>query len=406
MGNALHTSLARAGNRSRGRAVAALALALAVLCASAPADARRQRRHASAAAHDDSVIALRRVAPGETWVVRQSTHLKKLVIADGGRLEAPPGRTLTLAVNGVGTPVAPGTYTGDVALNVPLELRLRDPGLEGEHPRAALYVQGGLFLPEKSAAALLVGGRVGNGGAAGFSVSSTEPDLTGAVFAGDARYALSDAHLEVAGPGLLVAGSADVVVGGNSRIEAGGTALRIAGQGSVLLDGADVRAGNGQLAEFLPAAHAALRIRSSRLQGNVVYAPGGMAQGAVALEGAVLVGAVQPRAAAAFVVAQPGGGAPSLALDGASRWVVTRSSWLSSLTLAPGAVIAAPEGSALGFYIDGQPATVAPGSYRGLLELRIGPLVVPVAEPVAEPVAAASAVAPAAPTAPAEPLPR
>ena len=374
------------------RVAAALALALAVVCASAPAEARRHRRQAASAAHDESVIALRRVAPGETWVVRQSTHLKKLVIADGGRLEAPPGRTLTLAVNGVGTPIVPGTYVGDVALNVPLELRLRDPGLEGEHPRAALYVQSGLYLPEKSAAALLVGGKVGNGSAAGFSVSSTEPDLTGAVFAGDARYALSGARLAVAGPGLLVAGSADVVVGGNSRIEAGGTALRLAGQGSVLLDGADVSAGNGQLAEFLPAAHAALRIRGARVQGNVVFAPEGAPQTVVALESAVLVGAVQARAAVAAPVspvapaAPPTAGAPSLALDASSRWVVTRSSWLSALTLAPGAVVSAPDGSALGFFVDGEPSTLGPGSYHGQLELRIGPIIAPALGPVPGPV--------------------
>jgi len=86
----------------RHRAGALLGLALAVLCASTPAEARKHHRRAPAAAHDDSVIVLRRVAPGETWVVRQTTHLKKLVIAEGGRIEAPPGRTLTLAVNGVG----------------------------------------------------------------------------------------------------------------------------------------------------------------------------------------------------------------------------------------------------------------------------------------------------------------
>lgn len=382
----------------RGRVAAAFVLALAVLVASAPAEARRHRRQAAAAAHDDSVIALRRVAPGETWVVRQSTHLRKLVIAEGGRIEAPPGRTLSLSVDGAGTPVLPGTYAGDVALNVPLEVRLRDPGLEGERPRAALYVYSGLYLPEKSASALLVGGRVGNGSATGFSVASTEPDLTGAVFAGDARYALSGARVAVAGNGLLVAGSADVVVGGGSRIDAGGTALRLAGQGSLLLDGAEVRAGNGRLAEFLPAARSSLRIRGTHVEGRVDYAPEGVPQAAVALEGAVLVGVVQPRAAIANaaghpVDAAPGapapGAAPTLALDGASRWVVTGDSRLSALTLAPGAVVTAPEGSSLALYVDGQPTTLAPGKYLGQVELRVGP-----AEP-----AAAQAPAPAQATA-------
>ncbi len=388
-----------------GRVAAALALALAVLLASAPAEARRHRRHAAAAAHDETVIALRRVGADETWVVRQTTHLRKLVIAEGGQLEAPPGRTLTLAVNGVGTPLQPGTYAGDVALNVPLELRLRDPGLENEHPRAALYVYSGLYLPEKSAAALLVGGRVGNGSATGFSVSSGEPGLTGAVIAGDARYALAGARIEVAGTALLVAGSADVVVGGNSRIDSGGTALRLAGQGSVLLDGAAVRAGNGRLAEFLPATHGALRIRAARVQGNVDYAPGTPSQASVALEGAVLVGAVQPRAAGAGADAGASagqgageasgapGGAPSLALDGASRWVVTADSRLSALSVAPGAAVAAPEGSSLSLFVDGEPAAFAPGKYVGQVEVRVGPAAA--APATAPPVEAPAVEAPA-----------
>jgi hypothetical protein len=389
------------------RVGAMFALALAVLCASTPAEARRHNRRAPAAAHDDSVIALRRVAPGETWVVRQSTHLKKLVIAEGGRIEAPPGRTLTLAVNGVGLPVAPGTYAGDVTLNVPLELRLRDPGLEGEHPRAALYVYSGLFLPEKSAAALLVGGRVGNGSAADFSLASSVPDLTGAVFAGDARYALSGARLAVAGPGLLVVGGADVTVGGSSRIEAGGTALRLAGIGSsVLLDGAYVRAGNGLLAEFLPASHAALRIRAARVEGDVLYAPEGATQATLALEGAVLVGAVRARAPESAALLP--GNALSVAIDGRSRWVVTRSSRLSALTLEPGAVVVAPEGAVLALYVDGEPAGsapaisapagIAPGSYRGQLELRVVP-----AAREAPAAAAPVATSPAEPDAPAQP---
>ena len=260
-----------------------LAVPLAVLCASAPAEARAHRHRAAAAAHDDSVIALRRVAPGETWVVRQSTRLKKLVIAEGGHIEAPAGRTLTLSIDGVGTTVAPGSYAGEIALNVPLELRLNEPGLEGEHPRAGLYVYSGLFLPEKSTAALLVGGRVGNGSAAGFSLASTEGEFVGAILAGSASYTLTAARIDVAGTGLLVSGSTQVTVAGGSHIAAGRTALRLSGQGSsVLLDGADVRAGNGLLAEFLPGAYALLRIRASHLAGNVLYATDAGAQAALA----------------------------------------------------------------------------------------------------------------------------
>jgi hypothetical protein len=346
-----------------------LAAPLAVLCASAPAEARSHRHRAAAAAHDDSVIALRRVAPGETWVVRQSTRLKKLVIAEGGHIEAPAGRTLTLSIDGVGTTVAPGSYAGEIALNVPLELRLHEPGLEGERPRAGLYVYSGLFLPEKSTAALLVGGRVGNGSAAGFSLASTEAEFVGAILAGSASYTLTAARIDVAGTGLLVSGSTQVTVAGGSHIAAGRTALRLSGQGSsVLLDGADVRAGNGLLAEFLPGAHALLRIRASRLAGNLLYATDAGALAALSLEGAALEGTLQARAG------DVAGHAPAVSLDGASRWVVTLSTRLSALTLASGAVLVAPEGETLALFVDGQPLPLAPGSYVGLVELRVAPI--------------------------------
>jgi hypothetical protein len=88
--------------------------------------------------------------------------------------------------------------------------------------------------------------------------------------------------------------------------------------------------------------------------------------------------------------------------------VVTRSSRLSALTLEPGAQIVAPEGAIVALYIDGEPASVgptgmaaggvAPGTYRGQVELRV----VPAAGEA--PAAAAPAVAaPAEPALPAQP---
>jgi hypothetical protein len=53
-----------------------------------------------------------------TWVVEESVALSSLTIAEGASLAAPEGKSLTMTVDGVKTEIAPGTYTGRIALTV------------------------------------------------------------------------------------------------------------------------------------------------------------------------------------------------------------------------------------------------------------------------------------------------
>lgn len=54
-----------------------------------------------------------------------------------------------------------------------------------------------------------------------------------------------------------------------------------------------------------------------------------------------------------------------VSLDKASRWIVTGTSYLTSLTLEDGAVIAAPEGKNLLMSVNGADTVIAPGSFSG-----------------------------------------
>lgn len=54
-----------------------------------------------------------------------------------------------------------------------------------------------------------------------------------------------------------------------------------------------------------------------------------------------------------------------LTLDGASKWNVTGTSYITKLTLAEGAVIAAADGGAVRMTVDGVETPVAPGEYTG-----------------------------------------
>lgn len=52
------------------------------------------------------------------WVVARTSYINELVIADGGRVEAPEGSRLVMALDGVETPVKAGVYAGHIVLRV------------------------------------------------------------------------------------------------------------------------------------------------------------------------------------------------------------------------------------------------------------------------------------------------
>lgn len=59
-----------------------------------------------------------------------------------------------------------------------------------------------------------------------------------------------------------------------------------------------------------------------------------------------------------------------LDLDATSRWEVTKTSYLNSLTLAPGSQVTAPKGAYLKFTVNGIATPLEPGHYRGQLTLK------------------------------------
>jgi NADPH-dependent curcumin reductase CurA len=59
-------------------------------------------------------------------------------------------------------------------------------------------------------------------------------------------------------------------------------------------------------------------------------------------------------------------------LDGASKWEVTGTSYVTSLTLAEGADLVGAEGKTLTMTVDGVATPVAAGTYTGVIELTVG----------------------------------
>jgi hypothetical protein len=58
-------------------------------------------------------------------------------------------------------------------------------------------------------------------------------------------------------------------------------------------------------------------------------------------------------------------------MDGNSEWTVTGTSYITSLTVAEGAVVKAPEGKTLVMTVDGKETPVAAGKYTGTIVLDI-----------------------------------
>ena len=61
-----------------------------------------------------------------------------------------------------------------------------------------------------------------------------------------------------------------------------------------------------------------------------------------------------------------------ISLDGSSEWVVTGTSYITSLTLAEGALVSAPEGKTIKMTVNGVDTDIAPGRYQGMIVLSIG----------------------------------
>jgi uncharacterized lipoprotein YehR (DUF1307 family) len=62
------------------------------------------------------------LATGSVWEITQTTNLDKLTIAEGSGIKAPEGYSVSLTVDGVETPIEPGSYKGNIVLTLTKEI--------------------------------------------------------------------------------------------------------------------------------------------------------------------------------------------------------------------------------------------------------------------------------------------
>jgi hypothetical protein len=185
------------------------------------------------------------VAAGQTYTVSATTRVPDVTIEAGGALTAPSGYSLTMTVNGVeagqrlvatsaaDTAFVPGRWSGDIVLTV----TTADDVAWQQHVypfRQAICVDAGGLVPAQSVLAAAVGGRVGNSGANGVTITSTGDCFDGVVVNGGS-YQLDGAAITLDG-----AGRCDFV-GYGAAIVANGTGTRLVVDGAVVRNHGIVR---------------------------------------------------------------------------------------------------------------------------------------------------------------------
>lgn len=176
-------------------------LAAVALLLSAPAQA--QAGGGSGAAHS------KLVKPGSRWTVPSSTRLERLTIGANAVVRAPDGESVTLTVNGVERDLKPGTYRGDVVLTVSESTMVTfkcGPGpmcakVPPEPFRAAVYVDNGSYLKDRSVPAAVAGGLVNGKVAKDVTITSRGALFNGIMVAGNSSYTIDHPRIDLTGNG-------------------------------------------------------------------------------------------------------------------------------------------------------------------------------------------------------------
>lgn len=199
------------------------------------------------------------LSAGSTWMVDTTTSLTDLTIPEGAHIVAAPGHSLTMTVNGVETPIAPGSYGGGVVLSVTDEILVKSASVAPHPFRAALYVDNGKVIDSKSVRSALVGGTVTDSSATGVSISSQGEDFNGIIVTGSSHYTIERPQISLVGnggddtdgfgDGILSSGHADVTVN-DARIFTKGAiraALFVAGDSTMHVNRAHIEVYPGAL---------------------------------------------------------------------------------------------------------------------------------------------------------------
>ena len=169
------------------------------------------------------------------WVVDKSVALSALTIAPGASVAAPEGKAVTMTLEGVATALKPGTYKGDIFLTISDKLMLTPGGFAaGRAPvemRAAVFIDNGKYVENKSIPAVVKGGKVTSKATTGATIYGTEDDFNGILVIGDSEYTVDGVKIDFEGNGKndFIGYGAGIAAMGNAKLTIKNSDIRISG---------------------------------------------------------------------------------------------------------------------------------------------------------------------------------
>ena len=207
-----------------------------------------------------AAAATKNIDAGSTWLVSETSNLTGLTIAKGAAIKAPEGKSVTMTVDGVETPIAAGSYKGKIALTVTADI-LVDKNNKTYKFRTGIYVSDGKYVPEKSVAASVVGGTVTDASANDVKITSVGDNFNGIIVTGDNKssYSIINPVIKMTGngrndfagfgAGIKTDGKAEVTIE-NARINNTGAvrpAIWVGGSSITKINNADIETHSGKL---------------------------------------------------------------------------------------------------------------------------------------------------------------
>jgi hypothetical protein len=172
----------------------------------------------------------RTVDPGTKWEVAATTTLSELTIGEGASVVASEGRSLTMTVGGVETPVKAGTYKGKVVLTPAQEIAIPFNAMDHKETykhRAAIFVDKNVYIPEKSVPSAVSKGKVTNTSAKNVKITSVGDRFAGIMVSDHSTYTIDNADIRLTGNGKNdFAGVAPAIrVGTGSKVTVNNTKI-------------------------------------------------------------------------------------------------------------------------------------------------------------------------------------
>lgn len=136
------------------------------------------------------------------WIVEETTALSRLVIAEGARVAARDGKTLTLTIDGVGAQILPGVYEGDIVLTVADAIPVSfifNP--EPYNFRVGICLENGRYVAEKSVPSIINGGKIDGATVEGITITGNDECFNGIFSTGEGEFTVNDVKMDFSGPG-------------------------------------------------------------------------------------------------------------------------------------------------------------------------------------------------------------